>query len=142
MKREEALKSAPMFAELKPSDLKRVAKLMAEMQFAAGSVVIKEGDQADGLFVVSSGKLEAVRGESAGHVQPLATYGPGDFFGEMALFQGFPRSATVHVIEDSECLMLSRRDFMAELKEHPQIAVGMLPALVRRLRNADIRIAE
>ncbi len=141
MKREEALKKLPMFAELKSSDLKRLAKWMGERQFAAGSVVIKEGNEADGFFVVISGKLESVRGESAG-ARPLATYGPGDFFGEMALFQGFPRSATVHAIEDSECLLMSRRDFMAELKDHPQIAVGMLPVLVRRLRDADARIAE
>ena len=142
MKREEALKNAPMFAELGNSDLKRLAKLMAEMQFAAGSVVIKEGDQAAGLFVVSSGKLEAVRGGSAGHAQALATYRPGDFFGEMALLEGFPRSATVRAIEDSECLVMTRGDFMAELKNHPNLAVGMLPALVRRLRDADARIAE
>jgi CRP/FNR family cyclic AMP-dependent transcriptional regulator len=142
MTREEALKNALVFAELGTSDLKRLAKLMEETQFAAGSIVIKEGDQADGLFVVSSGKLEAVRGGSVGHAQPLATYGPGDFFGEMALFQGFPRSATVRAIEDSECLVMTREDFMAELKNHPKIAVGMLPALVRRLRNADVRIAE
>lgn len=142
MDREEALKNAHMFAELKPSDLKRLAKLMAEMQFAAGSVVIKEGDQTAGFFVVSSGKLEAVHAGSAGHAQRLATYGPGDFFGEMALFEGSPRSATVRATEDSGCLMMTRSDFMAELKKHPQIAVGMLPALVRRLRDADIRIAE
>ena len=142
MKREEALKNAHMFAELKPSDLKHLAKLMAETQFAAGSVVIKEGDQTAGFFVVSSGKLEALHGGSAGHDQPLATYGPGDFFGEMALFEDSPRSATVRATEDSECLVMTRSDFMAELKNHPQIAVGMLPAIVRRLREADIRIAE
>jgi len=142
MKREEALKNAHMFSELGNSDLKRLAKLMAEMQFAAGSVVIKEGDETDGLFVVSSGKLEAVRGGSAGHAQQVATYGSGEFFGEMALFEGFPRSVTVRAIEDSECLVMTRGDFMAELKNHPKLAIGMLPALVRRLRNADVRIAE
>ena len=140
MNREEALKNAHMFAELKSSDLKHLAKLMAETEFAAGSVVIKEGDQTAGFFVVSSGKLEALHGGSAGHDdQPLATYGPGDFFGEMALFEGSPRSATVRAKEDSECLVMTRSDFMAELKNHPQIAVGMLRP-VRRLREADIRM--
>jgi CRP-like cAMP-binding protein len=142
MNPEEALANAFIFADLHASDLKRLAKLMSPTQFAAGSVVIKEGDQADSLFVVSSGKLAADHSDSAGNAQPLATYGPGDFFGEMALFEGSPRSATVHAIEDSECLTMTRGDFMAELKKHPQVAVGMLPALVRRLRDADTRIAQ
>lgn len=129
-----------MFAELRPSHIKRLAKSMSATQFAAGSVVIKEGDQADCLFIVSSGKLEADRGGSAGHSMQLATYRPGDYFGEMALFEGSPRSATVRATEDSECLTMTRGDFMTALKDDPQIAVGMLPALVRRLRNADVLI--
>jgi CRP-like cAMP-binding protein len=60
----------------------------------------------------------------------------------MALFEGFPRSATVRAVDDSEVLAMTRWDFMAELKNHPEIAVGMLPILVRRLRNADARVAE
>jgi CRP/FNR family transcriptional regulator len=142
MKPEETLGNAFMFAELRDSDLKRLAKLMSPAKFAAGSVVIQEGDPADSLFVVNSGKLEANHRDSAGNAQELATYGPGDFFGEMALFEGSPRSATVRAIEDSDCLTMTRGDFMAELKKHPQIAVGMLPALVRRLRNADTRISQ
>ncbi|RLC54692.1 MAG: Crp/Fnr family transcriptional regulator, partial [Chloroflexi bacterium] len=69
-------------------------------------------------------------------------YGPGDFFGEMALFEGFPRSATVRAVEDSECLAMTRWDFTAELKNRPEIALGMLPVLVRRLREADQRLAD
>jgi CRP/FNR family transcriptional regulator len=74
--------------------------------------------------------------------QVLATFGPGDFFGEMALFEGFPRNATVRATEDSECLAMTRWDFMAEMKNHPEIAVGMLPTLVRRLRDLDARLSE
>ena len=129
-----------MFAELRSSDLKRLAKLMSLTRFDAGSVVIQEGDPADSFFVVSSGKLEVDKADSAGNAQPLATYGPGDFFGEMALFESAPRSATVRAIDDCECLRMTREDFTAELKKHPLIAVGMIPALVRRLRATDARI--
>lgn len=139
MGREDVLKKVPIFSELGKRDLDRLAKLMVPRSVKAGEVIIKEGDQAAGFFVITSGKVEAVRGPDN---EVLATFGPGDFFGEMALFEGFPRSATVRAIEDSEVLAMTRWDFMAELKNHPEIAVGMLPVLVRRLREADARLAE
>jgi CRP-like cAMP-binding protein len=137
MGREDLLKSVPIFSELGRKDLERLGKLMVPRTVKAGEAVIEENDQAAGFFVVSSGKLQAER-----HGSTLATYGPGDFFGEMALFEGFPRSATVRAVEDSECLAMTRWDFTAELKNHPEIAVGMLPVLVRRLREADARLAD
>jgi CRP-like cAMP-binding protein len=137
MGREDMLKKVPIFSELSRRDLERLSRLMVPRTVKAGEVIIKEGDQAAGFFVVTKGKLEAVKGDA-----PLATYGPGDFFGEMALFEGFPRSATVRAVEDSECLAMTRWDFMAEMKNHPEIAVGMLPVLVRRLREADKRLSE
>jgi CRP-like cAMP-binding protein len=142
MGREEMLQNVPIFSELSRRDLGRLAKLMVPRQVKAGEVIIKEGDQAAGFFVVSAGRLEAVRGAESSNEQHLAKYAPGDFFGEMALFEGFPRSATVRALEDSECLAMTRWDFMAEMKNHPEIAVGMLPVLVRRLRDADARVAE
>ena len=125
MGREDLLKSVPIFSELGRGDLSRLAKLMVPRTIKAGDAVIEENDQAAGFFIVSSGKLEAER-----HGKQLATYGSGDFFGEMALFEGFPRSATVRAVEDSE------------LKNRPQIALSMLPVLVRRLREADQRLAD
>lgn len=140
--REDLLKKVPLFADLGKRDLERLAKLMVPRTVKAGEVIIKENDQAAGFFVVSDGKLDVVRADGTEHEQKLATFGPGDFFGEMALFEGFPRSATVRAIEDTECLVMTRWDFMAELKNHPEIAVGMLPVLVRRLREADAKLAE
>jgi CRP-like cAMP-binding protein len=142
MGREDMLKSVPIFSELGKRDLARLAKLMVPRTVKAGEVVIKENDQAAGFFVVAGGKLEAVRGADSANPQVLARYGPGDFFGEMALFEGFPRSATVRAVEDSECLAMTRWDFTAEMKNHPEIAVSMLPVLVRRLRDADAKLAE
>ena len=138
MGREDLLKKVPLFSELGKRDLERLAKLMVPRSVKAGETIIKENDQAAGFFIVSEGKAEAVRG--ADHV--LANFGPGDFFGEMALFEGFPRSATVRAVEDSELLAMTRWDFMAEMKNHPEIAVAMLPVLVRRLREADAKLAE
>ena len=142
MGREELLKNVPIFSELGRRDIERLAKLMVPRSVKAGEVIINENDQAAGFFIIVSGKLEAVRGADGPHAQVLASFGPGDFFGEMALFEGFPRSATVRAVEDSECLAMTRWDFTAEMKNHPEIAVAMLPVLVRRLREADARLAE
>jgi CRP-like cAMP-binding protein len=142
MGREEMLRNVPMFSELGKRDLERLAKLMVPRSVKAGETIIKENDQAAGFFVIQSGRVEAIQGADSDNPQHLANFGPGDFFGEMALFEGFPRSATVRAVEDSECLAMTRWDFMAEMKNHPEIAVGMLPVLVRRLREADARLKE
>src|SRR5688572_23853289 len=122
MGREDMLKNVPIFSELGRRDLERLSKLMVPRQIRAGEVIIKEGDQAAGFFVISSGKCEVVQGVDGSNPQQLAKLGPGDFFGEMALFEGFPRNATVRAIEDTECLAMTRWDFTAEMKNHPEIA--------------------
>jgi CRP-like cAMP-binding protein len=136
------LKNVPIFSELGRRDLERLARLMVPRPIEAGEVIIKENDQAAGFFIISSGRVEVVRGADSSHPQPLATLGPGDFFGEMALFEGFPRNATVRAVEGTECMAMTRWDFMAELKQHPEIAVAMLPVLVRRLRTVEAQLTE
>lgn len=142
MDREELLKNVPIFSELSGRDLDRLAKLMVPRTIAAGEVIVKERDQAAGFFIIISGKVEVVRGADGSNPQLLNTLGPNDFFGEMALFEGFPRSATVRTVEDTECLAMTRWDFLAELKNRPAIAVAMLPVLVRRLRTVEAHLAE
>lgn len=142
MGREEMLKNVPIFSELGRRDLERLAKLMVPRTMKAGEVIIKENDQAAGFFVISVGKVEVVRGADSDHPQSLAILGPGDFFGEMALFEGFPRNATVRAVDDAECLAMTRWDFTAEMKNHPEIAVAMLPVLVRRLRTVEAHLTE
>lgn len=137
MGREDMLKNVPIFSELGRRDIERLSKLMVPRNVRAGEVIIKEGDQAAGFFIISSGKVEVVQGVDGSNPQQLAQLGPGEFFGEMALFEGFPRNATVRAMEDTECLAMTRWDFTAEMKNHPEIAVGMVPVLVRRLREVE-----
>jgi CRP-like cAMP-binding protein len=136
MGREDMLKNVPIFSELGRRDLERVGKLMVPRSVRSGEVIIKEGDQAAGFFIISTGKVEVVQ-DADGKAEKLAELGPGEFFGEMALFEGFPRNATVRATEDTECLAMTRWDFTAEMKNHPEIAVGMIPVLVRRLRDVE-----
>ncbi len=139
MGREDLLKNVPIFSELGRRDLERLGKLMVPRAIKAGEVIIKEGDQAAGFFVISTGKVEVVKDVDGSNPQQLATLGAGDFFGEMALFEGFPRNATVRAMEDTECMAMTRWDFTAEMKNHPEIAVGMVPVLVRRLREVETK---
>lgn len=140
MGREEMLQNVPLFAELGKKDLGRVAKIMVPRTASAGEVIIKENDQAAGFFIIASGKVEVVRGDGTPQAEVLNTLGPGDFFGEMALFEGFPRVATVKAVEDTELMAMTRWDFTAEMKNHPEIAVSMLPVLVKRLREVETHL--
>ncbi len=142
MEREDMLGKIPIFSGLNRRHLKRLSKLMVPRSFKPGNVIIKEKDQAAGVFVITSGKVEVVRGADGDKPEVLAILGGGDFFGEMALFEGFPRSATVRCLEDTECLAMTRWDFRAELTSSAEIAVAVLEAVVHRLRDTEARLTE
>ena len=142
MDREEILASVPIFSGLAGKHLKRLSKLMVPRSFKAGDAIVHEKDQPAAFFVVVSGKVEVVRGEAGGKPQVLATLGPGEFFGEMALFEGQARSATVRALEDTECLAMTGWDFRAELSTDAEIAMAVLETVVRRLRELEARLPE
>ena len=142
MDRDEKLEKVTIFSVLDRRHLKQLSKLMVSRAFKAGDVIIKENDQAAGFFVITSGKVEVVRGADGDKPEVLNTLCAGDFFGEMALFEGFPRSATVRCLEDTECLALTRWDFRAELTTHAEIAVAVLETVVHRLRDVEARLTE
>ena len=85
-------------------------------------------------------RTDATKGAGA-KKHKLDTFGPGSVFGETALLDGGPRTATIVALEDAECLVLSRWDFVAELQTNPHMAVAMLPILSKRLRQTDERLA-
>jgi len=142
MDREEILNKVPIFAGLDRRHLKRLSKLMVPRSFKTGDSIVHEKDQPAGFFVVLSGKVEVVRGEAGGKPQMLATLGPGEFFGEMALFEGQARSATVRALEDTDCLAMTGWDFRAELSRDAEIAMAVLETVVRRLRELEARLTE
>jgi CRP-like cAMP-binding protein len=142
MDRDEMLKNVPIFSELEPGALSRLGKLMTVRPFGAGEVIVTENDQPAGFFIITSGRVEVVRDVAGSAPQSLATLGPGEFFGEMALFEGYPRSATVRALEDTECLVMPRWHFTSELNSQPEIAVGVIKVLVRRLRDTEARLSE
>jgi CRP-like cAMP-binding protein len=142
MSHEDALRNVPLFAALESADLQRLARILVPRQYEAGELIIKEGDEAVGFFVISSGKVRVVKDLGGDKEQPLATLTPGEFFGETALLDGYPRTASVEAVEKTECLALTRWDFMSELKGSPTMAVEIVRVLARRLRKTDASLSE
>lgn len=138
---EGTLAQVTLFSELSRRDLRRLAAGTISRDFAKGDIIVKEGEQAVAFYLMCSGKAEVLKGVEGSSPRVLGTLGPGDFFGDMALLDGYLRSATVRALEDTECLVLARWDFLAELRTNPSIAVQMLPVLSRRLRDEEAQLA-
>ena len=134
------LKAVPMFATFSQDQLRDLSAMVQRRSAPRGSEVVHEGDPADSLYVVVSGRLKVMMGEADGKETILSIIGPGEFFGEMGLIDDNPRSATVIAIEPCELLALGRRDFRKTLVENPDLAMAVMRVLVRRLREADRKI--
>jgi CRP/FNR family transcriptional regulator len=135
------LARVPVFEGLASAELARVADVAVPRSFAAGEVVFREGDDSDTCYVVRSGHARAVREHADGRQITLATFGPGDIFGELAMFDDERRSATVEAIDDLEVLGIPGVDMRGLLSRHADIAVKLVIALGRRLRAANERLA-
>jgi CRP/FNR family transcriptional regulator len=135
------LARVPLFSELSEAELERIAAVAVPRAIPKGVRVFHEGDTSDACYVVRSGDLRVTREHSDGRAIALATLGPGDIFGELAMFDGGTRSASVETLADSELLALAARDVRRLLAEHPEIAVKLIIALTRRLRETNERVA-
>jgi CRP/FNR family transcriptional regulator, cyclic AMP receptor protein len=137
----ELLRSVPVFATLEEEDLQRIAELAVPRTFEAGQVVFRKGDSSDTCYVVRAGHARAVREHPDGRTITLATFGPGDIFGELAMFEDELRSATVEAVHPTEVVAILGRDMRRLMGEHPEIAIRLVVALGRRLRETNERLA-
>lgn len=126
------LKSAKVFAEVEAEDLAPMAHAAEEQSFAAGETILEEGELGDVLYLLVDGRVTVRRGGVT-----LATLGPGETFGEMAVLDAEPRSATVVAEVDTTCLAIASEDFYDVLREQVEIAEGVIRMLTHRLRAAD-----
>src|SRR6187399_3288454 len=135
------LSRVPVFEALRPEDLARVTDVAVPRSFRGGEVVFREGDDSDTCYVVRAGHARAVREHADGRQITLATFGPGDFFGELAMFDDERRSATVETIDPLEVLAILGPDMRRAMLRHPQLAVSLAASLSRRLRTTNERLA-
>ena len=137
----ELLAHVPVFETLGPRDLTKVAAVTVPRAFDAGHVIFREGDQSDTCYIVRSGHARAVREHGDGRTLTLAHFGPGDIFGELAMFDDERRSATVETLDQVDAIAVLGTDMRRLLREHPDISVKLVISLGRRLREANERIA-
>jgi CRP-like cAMP-binding protein len=135
------LEKVPVFAELAPEDLRRVVEVAVPRRFAAQQVIFREGDSSDTCYVVRNGHARAVRENIDGRTITLAHFGPGDIFGELAMFDDERRSATVETLDAVDAVAIAGSDMRRLLREHNDISAKLVIALGRRLRDANERLA-
>src|SRR5947207_10863412 len=135
------LARVPVFADLDPGDLQRVAEVAVPRSFEAEHVVFREGDDSDTCYIVRSGHARAVRSHSDGRTITLASFGPGDIFGELAMFDDERRSATVEAADRMDAVAVLGADMRRLLQEHPELAAKLVISLANRLRAANERLA-
>ncbi len=124
------LRSVPVFKDLSPEDLMKLAEIASASEHGQGKVVFRQGDPGDVLCVVVSGCVEIRNG-----AQRIATQRPNDFFGELALFDQEPRSADAVCVEDTVLLEIGGADLEALMERRPEIAREIIRVLARRLRQ-------
>jgi CRP-like cAMP-binding protein len=128
------LRRVPIFSELDPSELERISRSFRDRTFEAGQEVVTEGRGGVGFFVIEEGEATvSVHGEERGKI------GPGDYFGEVALIDEGPRSATITAETDLKTWGLTPWDFRPLVETNAAIAWKLLQALAKKLRAAEAR---
>jgi CRP/FNR family transcriptional regulator, cyclic AMP receptor protein len=130
----------PVFSTLERADLERIADVSVPRSFEPGQAVFREGDASDTCYIVRDGHARAIRTHGDRTIT-LATFGPGDIFGELAMFEDERRSATVEAIEQMNVVGVLGPDMRRLMGEHPGIAMRLVIALGRRLRETNERLS-
>ncbi|MFO1430057.1 MAG: Crp/Fnr family transcriptional regulator [Candidatus Competibacteraceae bacterium] len=133
----ELLRQSLLFAEFAPPELDKLAQFAKLRLFEPKEVIFNQGEPGRHMFIVASGTVRISILSEEGREMILGTFGPGDVFGEIALFDGKARTATVTAISACECLVLERQEFLAFLEQQPRAAIKLLAALAGRLRRTN-----
>lgn len=135
------LQCVDLFSDLSDTQLSIIAQLAVRKKYQKNEVVLLENDVSNlAIFIIVEGEVEVFMTGVDGREIILSILGPGDFFGEMSLIDGEPRSASVRSLKDSELVMIRREDFMNALQKFPDITMSLLMEMSRRLRKADRQI--
>ncbi len=131
------LQKVPLFHGLNQHHFEMLAKRMVERVYAAGQPIVTQGQGGEGFFVIYSGKAIAERERADGTKAEVNSFGPMDYFGELALLDDGLRTASVIAVEPTQCMVLTRWDFLTVLREgDAEMAITILQELARRFRRA------
>ena len=134
------LRNVPLFSGLDESELQRLSQVAVRRRAGRNEQVVRAGEDAESLIVLLTGRTKVTNFDEEGREIILAWLGPGEFFGEMGLIDGSPRSASVVAVEPCELLAIGKAEFQRCIQENFQVAQKLMQILVRRLREADRNI--
>jgi CRP/FNR family transcriptional regulator len=142
MNLQEALRATPIFGGLTDRQRAHLADLVTIRRFDPGTVILQQGTSAVALYLILDGQVRVTRTpEDGGPSTSLATLGPGDVFGEMAVLDDETRSSTITALETTRCALLPRWELLQELRRQPDVAIELLRIFARRIRVLDERLA-
>jgi CRP/FNR family transcriptional regulator, cyclic AMP receptor protein len=127
----------PLFAGMQQADIVRLATRMRRRSYRQGDVIFHKGDPGSTLYVVEQGQVKIFTPSQERREVVLSIFAPGEFFGEMALFDDQPRSASAEAATLVTLLTLQRDDFRQAIMQHPAMAIAVMAVLVKRLRHTD-----
>src|SRR3954471_24144180 len=136
----ELLRRVSLFSELSPSELEKIARVAVPRSYQAGSIILREGDPGDTCYILRTGGARVVRQHADGRAITLTNLGPGEIFGELAMFGGEVRSATVEAVDDVQAVAILAGDLKRLLSEPPELAVKLLGAHPPALPETSARI--
>jgi len=137
MNAENSLREGTLFQSLNPEDGRRLAASLSSRSVKKGEVIFRKGSEGDALYIIKNGSIKIALPSPDGDEMILAIFSRGDFFGEMAIVDGLPRSADAVALEPGEVLVLSRGDFLRFLKDKESAIQSILYSLSMRLRKTD-----
>ena len=132
----------PLFAGFGPSEFESLDRCLVRRRYPGGQTLFHMGDEGGSLHIIERGRVKVTIPSASGEELILAILGAGDLLGELSLFDGKPRSATVHALEDTETLCLHREDLLALMRERFDVVEKILEVLARRIRDTDMLLAE
>lgn len=136
------LKRSLIFSSLNNDELAELSKLASERSFRPDEFVFWEGDNPDYFYIVVEGRVKVIKHSSSGKEFIIAFFGPGEMFGEVAVFENKPYPASTQVVTDTKILGIKKGDFLAFLSTRPQVALSIIDVLGGRLRDAQGRLKD
>ncbi len=139
---EAVLKQSLIFSSLSDGELGELSGLTIEHRFGADEFVFWEGDRTDYFYVVIEGRIKVIKYSTSGKEFIIAFFGPGEMFGEVAVFEDKPYPASAQAMEETRILGIKKERFLSFLSTHPQVALSIISVLGGRLRDAQSRLKD
>ncbi len=138
----QALKSVPFFVNLTPDEVEDLTSRLVVRRFNAGQIIFHHGDPGGLLYIITSGKVKIAHSTPDGQEALLAILGTGDFFGELALLDDAPRSATAEALAPTETMTLHRDEFRRVIQDNPDFAMHVLQTMAQHIRRLNSQLSD